>query len=176
MNFLRRILCCKRNYSSGVYRLKLSDNKYYIGKSHEIERRIWCHLHDNGSAWTKKHNVIERLPLLTDSKDSKLWELEETLENIYLFGIDNVRGSMFSRIILSNEEKIKSGQLYCEMYDLCTKCGSNKHYVKDCVSDCEESWVDKFGGKLTDIRKCYKCFKEITDKPNYYKYCNDCYN
>tara|TARA_B110000027_G_C15930518_1_gene216713 strand:- start:72 stop:605 length:534 start_codon:yes stop_codon:yes gene_type:complete len=176
MNFLKRIFCCKRNYSSGVYRLQLSDNKYYIGKSHEIERRIWCHLHDNGSAWTKKYNVIERLPLLTYCKDSKLWELEETLENINLFGIDNVRGSMFSRIILSNEEKINAGQLYCEMYDLCIKCGSNKHYVKDCVSDCEKSWVDKFGGKLTDnIRKCYNCSKEINDKPNHYKYCNDCY-
>jgi len=177
MDFIYKIFCCKRKYSSGVYRLQLSDNKYYIGKSQNIERRIWCHLNDNGSVWTKNYNVIDRMSLLTDCKDSKLWELEETLENMNLYGIDNVRGSNFSQLILSNEEKIKAAQLYCEMYDLCISCGSNNHFVKDCVNDCEEPWVKNFGGKLKDnIRKCYKCSKEISNSPKYYKYCNDCYN
>ena len=63
------------------------------------------------------------------------------------------------------------------MYDLCVKCGSNEHYVNDCVNDCVETWVDKFGGKLSDnIRKCYKCSKIINDKPIHYRYCSDCYN
>tara|TARA_B100000408_G_C10177044_1_gene173098 strand:+ start:37 stop:579 length:543 start_codon:yes stop_codon:yes gene_type:complete len=180
MNFLKRI-CCKRssekNYSSGVYRLKLYDNKYYIGKSNNINKRIWRHSNDNGSAWTKKYNVIDRMSLLTDCKDSKLWELEETLENMCIFGIENVRGSMFSKTILSNEEKIKAAQLYCEMYDLCILCGSDKHFVKDCVNDCVKPWVDKFGGKLTvDIRKCFTCSKEISNSPKHYKYCSDCFN
>ena len=176
MNFLRRILCCKKIYSSGVYRLQLSDNKYYIGKSYEIERRIWCHLHNNGSAWTRKYDVIERLPLLTDCKDSKLWELEETLENMNQFGIDNVRGSMFSKIILSNEEKINAGKLYCEMYDLCRKCGSGNHFITYCKNDKMEPWVQKFGGNLIESkRRCHKCFKDINNLPSYYRYCNECY-
>ena len=53
--------------------------------------------------------------------------LEETLENMYAYGIDNVRGSMFSRIKLTNEDKIKAARLYCEMYDLCLNCGSKDH-------------------------------------------------
>ena len=32
MNIIRRLFCCRRHYSSGVYRLQLSRDKYYIGK------------------------------------------------------------------------------------------------------------------------------------------------
>ena len=52
--------------------------------------------------------VLQRLPLLSYSKNSRFWELEETLENMYIHGIDNVRGSMFSRIKLTNDDKIKA--------------------------------------------------------------------
>ena len=49
MNFIRRLFSCSRDKytNNGVYKLKLSDNKYYIGKSTNIERRIWCHDNDN---------------------------------------------------------------------------------------------------------------------------------
>ena len=84
MNFIRRLFSCSRDkyINHGVYKLKLSENKYYIGKSTNIERRIWCHANDNGSYWTKKYYVVNREPLLKNNNNSKFWELEETLENI----------------------------------------------------------------------------------------------
>ena len=38
MNILRRIFCCQRYYSSGVYRLQLEVDKIYVGKSNDIEK------------------------------------------------------------------------------------------------------------------------------------------
>ena len=178
--FKRCFCCCNRNKfnNTGVYKLKLHYNKYYIGKSNNINRRIWCHENDNGSFWTKKHPVLYREPLLTNyTNDTKLWELEETLENMYLYGINNVRGSMFTKYSLSREDKIIAALLYCEMYDLCRKCGSDKHYIQNCNQNYIEPWVDKFGGEL-DIfnRKCKKCFKNINDKPKHFKLCEECFS
>jgi predicted GIY-YIG superfamily endonuclease len=178
-HFKRFFSCCSRkNFNNtGVYKLKLNNNKYYIGKSKNIKRRIWCHENDNGSYWTKQFHVINRGILITDENNGKFWELEETLENMYLYGINNVRGSMFTKFTLSREDKIKAAQLYCEMYDLCRKCGSDKHYIYNCKQGNIESWVDKFGGEL-DIhsRKCRKCLKDINDKPHYHKLCEKCFN
>jgi len=181
--FKKLFHCCNRNKfnNNGVYKLKLHYNKYYIGKSNNINKRIWCHENNNGSFWTKKYSVLHREPLLTnynnDKNDYKLWELEETLENMYLYGINNVRGSMFTKFSLSREDKIIAALLYCEMYDLCRKCGSDKHYIHNCNQNHLEPWVDKFGGEL-DIcnRKCKKCFKNINNKPEHFKLCNDCFN
>ena len=61
MNILRRIFCCQRYYSSGVYRLQLEKDKIYVGKSKNIVRRIWCHVNDNGSVWTKTYEDVEKL-------------------------------------------------------------------------------------------------------------------
>ena len=177
MNCLKRILCCKKKQLKGVYRLQLTNNKYYIGKSDNIEKRIWCHMNDNGSYWTRKYKVIKRLQPITDVTNSKFWELEETLENINKHGIDNVRGSMFSKITLNREDRIKASQLYCEMNDLCRKCGSKDHFLSQCKQNYVEPWVHKFGGEL-DLhnRKCQSCSKDINNKPNYFKYCEGCFS
>ena len=179
MNFIRRLFSCSRDkyINHGVYKLKLSENKYYIGKSTDIDRRIWCHENDNGSYWTKKYHFLNREPLLTDNNNnSKFWELEETLENICLYGINNVRGSMFTKMSLLREDKIKAAQLYCEMYDLCRKCGSDSHFITHCNQKHMEPWVEQFGGELDlNSRKCKKCFKDINHKPEYYKYCEGCF-
>ena len=86
---------------------------------------------------TEVYNIFEEGEFdpfghITDENNGKFWELEETLENMYLYGINNVRGSMFTKFTLSREDKIKAAQLYCEMYDLCRKCGSDKHYIYNC--------------------------------------------
>lgn len=182
MNTLRNFFCCsRRNYNTslentGVYRLRLSKDKYYIGKSNDINKRIYQHKQDGGSYWTRKFPVIERIPTLTNSNNSPFWELEETLENICEFGIDNVRGSFFSKISLNRQDRILAAQLYCEMHDLCKKCGSNDHFIKDCVIDHLEEWVYKFGGELSLHSKfCKRCKKNIGHLPDHYRYCEGCF-
>ena len=49
------------NYVSNkicIYILKLSNNKYYIGKSNNIFIRYRQHLNGNGSFWTKKYKPL----------------------------------------------------------------------------------------------------------------------
>ena len=63
-----------------------------------------------------KYKVIGYEKPITNPQD-KLWELSETLEQMNITGIDNVRGSMFTKPFnLSKQEKIMAAQLYCEKY------------------------------------------------------------
>lgn len=175
MNFISR--CFKRCYRTSVYRIKLDNDKYYVGRTNDKNKRIYSHIKGHGSAWTRKHKFIDCMSTITYS-DSPFWELEETLENMYVYGIDNVRGSMFTRMNLSRFDKIQAAQLYCEMYNLCRKCGSPDHYISNCKAEEGEvvPWVIKFGGELDmNVKRCVICLKNINDKPNYYKYCDECY-
>jgi predicted GIY-YIG superfamily endonuclease len=40
---------------TNIYILKLQNNKYYIGKTNDINSRYKQHLCGSGSAWTKKY-------------------------------------------------------------------------------------------------------------------------
>ena len=42
-----------------IYVLLLEENKYYIGKSNNIDNRLESHFNGNGSAWTKKYKPIK---------------------------------------------------------------------------------------------------------------------
>ena len=78
---LRCMGCCMRFLNRGVYRLELSEGRYYIGSSLNIKGRIWEHNMGCGSGWTRKYNVIRELTPISCSV-SPYWELEETLKNM----------------------------------------------------------------------------------------------
>lgn len=46
-------------FMTNIYVLKLEQNKYYIGKSNNIDIRLNDHMNGNGSQWTKKYKPIE---------------------------------------------------------------------------------------------------------------------
>ena len=114
-----------------VYVLRLKGGKYYVGESNDVRHRVWSHVNLNGSAWTRKYPVISRISTITE-KMNTFWELNETLEQMKLRGIDNVRGSMFSNIQLTKGQKKTVASLYCEKENLCRKCGSHTHFEKQC--------------------------------------------
>lgn len=41
-----------------IYILKLKNNKYYIGKTLNVENRFHQHINGTGSSWTKKYKPI----------------------------------------------------------------------------------------------------------------------
>jgi predicted GIY-YIG superfamily endonuclease len=162
-----------------VYVLALSENKVYVGESDDPDKRVWVHSHKNGSAWTKKYNVIKRLQTKT-KKQTYMWELIETLEWMKEVGIDNVRGSMFTKPFpLSKQEKIMAAQLYCELHNLCRKCGGEGHFVNQCPNKGVEDWVHMFGGYLQETksnkRVCILCNCNIQNLPSNYRYCIHCF-
>ena len=184
---LQKIRCCKSkpkeeilNQFPEVYVLQLEDQKYYVGKSSLKEERIQRHRNGYGSAWTKKYKPINELTPLTNPQPS-FWELWETLELMKKYGIDNVRGSMFtSPFPMLREDKIMAAQLYCELYDLCRKCGERGHFITYCKNGKTADWVENFGGvldsKKTNIKRlCLECGININKSPSNHRYCRGCY-
>lgn len=185
LSCLKRTFCCfakrVKNPRQNVYVLKLEDDKYYVGESTNVEKRIWAHKNDNGSAWTKKHNVEAKISGVEVTNNFN--ELAQTLEMMRVYGIDNVRGSLFTKPFpLDRFEKIMAAQLYCELHGYCRKCGSNDHFVGNCKETKVADWVHKFGGELEykellvpKKRECSKCSIDISGMPYNYRYCRDCF-
>jgi predicted GIY-YIG superfamily endonuclease len=54
--------------TTNIYILKLKNNKYYVGKSNDPQKRFKEHISGNGSSFTKKYKPIsieKIIPLAT---------------------------------------------------------------------------------------------------------------
>ncbi len=115
-----------------IYVLKLTDNKYYVGRTKNIKTRLEQHKNGEGSEWTKRYQFIELL---------EHFETQSSFdEDIYVkkymnkYGIDNVRGGSYNQIRLSQYQKeflIKELRTY---NNLCYRCGRSSHYVNNCYA------------------------------------------
>ena len=144
---MNRIKSCIPKRVKQVYVLELEKNKYYIGESINPKNRIRDHFEGRGSLWTRLYPPVQALKPFTKRQD-EFWELSETIQRMAYHGIDNVRGSLFTKEHLTEYDKVMAAQLYCEMNNLCRKCGSNEHYINQCISLNKEPWVYQFGGIL----------------------------
>lgn len=128
--------------SRGVYCLKLNNGKYYIGKSEDVDSRIGNHEKGRGSAWTKLHGVIKEIPTITPHMDDlESWERCETIEMALKYGIENVRGHLWTRITLPHTEIVSFETQACERMDLCRKCGREGHMIGSCRARGRASWM-----------------------------------
>ena len=80
-----------------VYVLECEEGKYYVGSTSNRKRRYNQHARRRGSQWTKTYAPLEikkeyrRIP----KKYLLGFESKVTAENMLLYGVNNVRGSMF---------------------------------------------------------------------------------
>ena len=126
----------------GVYCLELNNGKYYIGKSEDIDSRIGNHEKGRGSAWTKLHGVVKEIPTITPHMDDlESWERCETIEMALRYGIENVRGHIWTRITLHRTEIVSFEAQACERMDLCRKCGRDGHMIMSCRAKGRASWM-----------------------------------
>ena len=103
-------------------------------------------------------------------KNKRSLGTQRNVERFKLHGIENVRGSMFtSPYGLTRNDKYIAGQLYCELNNLCRKCGSPDHFIGNCKSTEVADWVHNFGGTL-DLkgeddfgRKCITALKILVN-------------
>lgn len=117
--------------TTNIYVLKLSKHKWYIGKSDNPLKRYQDHLNGTGSAWTKLYKPIS---LEKTIEGSAFDEDKITKEYMAKYGIENVRGGSYVQIELSDFHK---DALKMEMWgakDLCSQCGRQGHFVKDCYA------------------------------------------
>jgi hypothetical protein len=115
-----------------IYVLKLRQGKYYIGKSRNLDRRIDNHITGEGSQWTKIYKVESVVDTIVEEAENSFTELSTTLQYMAKYGIDNVRGSTYSKVNLSKEEKKAILRHIRGEYDLCFDCGSDNHFLNSC--------------------------------------------
>lgn len=165
INNLKKIISINKS-NSFIYVLELDDNKYYIGKTSNPQFRISQHVNVNGSAWTKKYNVINLLELIPSIDDFD--EDKYTLIYMKNKGINNVRGGTFTQIILDdNTIKIINKMLKNED-NTCFNCNKTSHFIDECPN------------KIKDI--CFNCkkpghFSKDCKKINNFKcdFCERCF-
>ncbi len=120
-------------FNTSVYVLRLITEKYYIGKSKNIDKRLSSHFSNNGSAWTKLYKPLEIVEIIKNVDNFE--EDKKVKEYMLKYGIDSVRGGTYSKINLSQDEKnFIQKELYTAM-DLCFKCGKYGHFIYQCKKD-----------------------------------------
>lgn len=114
-----------------VYVLLLEDNKIYVGKSINPEKRIKQHFSDNySSSWTNKYKPLSVLKTYSNCDDFD----EDKITKIYMekYGIENVRGGSYSTVFLSKQSIQLLRKEINMSKDLCYKCNLSGHFGKNC--------------------------------------------
>ncbi len=113
-----------------IYILELEQNKYYIGKSNNIELRINSHFINNGSEWTQIYKPIKVIDIINNCDDYD--EDKYVFKYMNLYGIDNVRGGSFSKLEICNEYKLVIQHILYSTNNLCYVCKEFGHFGKNC--------------------------------------------
>jgi hypothetical protein len=115
-----------------IYILKLKNNKYYIGKTFNVDNRYEQHLNGIGSSWTKKYKPLSILKKILST--SPFDEDKYVKEYMSKYGIDNVRGGSYTSIELDEISLLTLQKELWHSKNLCTRCGRNTHFAKDCYA------------------------------------------
>ena len=132
----------KARPTPGIYALQDTTGRIYIGKSNDKAARIRQHHNGQGTGFLS--SPMAEIPLSTGGRleDLESWERNETLNQMYLKGITQVRGWMFASPTLSPIQKHQAYQQVCEKFDLCRKCGRHTHFANECRAKSMAYWAE----------------------------------
>lgn len=164
-----------------IYILECLKYKYYVGKTYSPKFRLQDHFKGGGSVWTSKYKPIKVLDIFEgDNYD----EDKYTLMYMEVYGIDNVRGGSYTKIVLPKEQTTQINLQLNSANDRCRTCGKKGHFEKDCYSkksynqskkDISFDDVLQFGYDMINSVMdepqgvvCYRCGREN-------HYANQCY-
>ena len=131
--------------NAGIYVLRLTSKPtpfFYVGKAINIEHRIAQHASGSGAVCITGE-PFERVEPVTkmSADDMESWERNEVLARMFEFGIDNVRGWMYTLRTMPLEQKLSAFDQICEKFDRCRKCGRGTHFVRDCHALSADLWT-----------------------------------
>ena len=139
-----------------IYILKLTDDKYYVGKTDNPGFRINAHFNKTGSVWTTKYKVLELVELIPNCDQYD--EDKYTIKYMQLYGINNVRGGSFCQLELDQNDSDTINKMFIGASDKCYNCQESGHFVKDCkeVKIINDYFTVK-KEKLVVKNKCTRC-------------------
>lgn len=113
-----------------IYILRLKHDKYYVGKTQDVQKRYKEHKNGYGSAWTAKYKPLEILETIKHA--SAFDEDRYTKEYMAKYGIENVRGGTYTQINLTPEDIKYLTKEINSASDLCFNCGKPGHFIIYC--------------------------------------------
>ena len=134
-----------------IYVLQLKENKYYVGKTTQIDFRLEQHFDATGSEWTKRYPPEMVIEIVDNADDFD----EDKVVKRYMskYGVNNVRGGSYCQFRLTPaEEQVLAKEItgakdhcfncggqghfanVCPTKKRCTRCGRNNHTVANCYA------------------------------------------
>ena len=115
-----------------IYVLRLTGNRFYIGKTTNMEQRFEQHLSGTAAAWTKKYKPISIERIIYDIHPYD--EDKFTKQYMATFGIDYVRGGSYTQVNLPDEDIYFLNREIWHAQGRCTRCGHMGHFVQNCFA------------------------------------------
>lgn len=131
-----------------IYVLECENNKYYIGKTNNIDSRLKLHNSGMGSEWTKKYKPLNINKQYDGTKHS---EDEITQKYMEIYGVENVRGGAFCKIELPDYQLKTLNDIFNSKNDTCYNCGLKGHFI----SDCPKKSCGRCGRNSHNITNCF---------------------
>jgi cellular nucleic acid-binding protein len=95
-----------------------------------MENRWQQHVAGEGSEWTKMHRPVKYQIL---KHDASSWDEDRYVEEyMSKYGIDNVRGGVYSTVELSRDKKRFLQEKIWHSNGFCLLCGGSDHWAKEC--------------------------------------------
>ena len=107
-----------------LYVLELEQGKYYVGLSHNVQKRFQMHKNGEGAEFTKIYKPIRVLKNVTTYATTYTvagqYEDNETIKLMKLYGRENVRGGRYSAVSQSVVDSLLGEEL-CRNIDVSAK-------------------------------------------------------
>jgi len=150
--------------TTNVYALKLTNGKYYIGKSDNIEQRLCDHFSGHGSAWTREHKPLKIMEVRENV--SRFEEDKMTKEYMEKYGIDNVRGGAYTQIELPTETMECLQREIRGTNDVCFRCNRSGHWASQCYARTIEVWGCNYCDSEFDTKQQAERHERSCRRPN----------
>lgn len=140
---------------SWIYILKCQNDKWYIGRTDNLESRLRQHYDGEGSAWTKLYKPIQ---LVEKFQGDNFDEDKYTLKYMSKYGIQNVRGASYVQIELDKNDIDSIEKRLRGISDKCFNCGGN-HFIKDCNKKENKEEIKGESNQILTLSNCQYIIK-----------------